>query len=185
MRIITGKARGAKLVTLEGDNTRPTSEMAKEAVFSAIQFDLDSRTILDIFAGSGQMGLEALSRGGLKCTFVDNNNDAVKIIKQNVAKTGFDEQSEVILSDWKAFIKQNAGKRQYNLVFVDPPYAYSLCADVLKRLTEAEMLSPGAIVVLESGSDEYLFAPGFKVRKKQRYGRAFVTILEKETEESE
>ena len=179
MRIITGKARGIKLVTLEGEATRPTTEMTKEAVFSSIQFDIEGRRVLDIFAGSGQMGLEALSRGAESCTFTDNNPDAIKIITQNYQKSKL-EGGTVLLADWKAFIKKGGNGKKYNLVFVDPPYAAALCGDVLRRLIEGELLDEKAIVVLESGSDEYISADGFQIKKHAKYGKSFITILEKQ-----
>ena len=93
MRIITGSAKGKKLVSLEGDATRPTSERIKEAIFSSIQFDLEGRRVLDLFAGSGQMGLEALSRGASKATFIDLSREAMDIVKQNAKTTGFFEKT--------------------------------------------------------------------------------------------
>ena len=98
MRIITGKAKGVRLATLAGDSVRPTTEMAKEGIFSAIQFDLAEKSFLDLFAGSGQMGLEALSRGAKSATFVDASEDSIKIIRKNVEKTGMNLQSKVIRS---------------------------------------------------------------------------------------
>ena len=96
MRVITGRARGIKLVTLEGEMTRPTSERAKEAIFSMIQFDLEGRRVLDLFAGSGQMGIEALSRGAAQAVMVDQSKDAIAIIKQNVEKTKLSEGAVVV-----------------------------------------------------------------------------------------
>jgi len=180
MRIITGLAKGIRLDTLEGNATRPTTEIVKEAIFSQLQFDLDSRIVLDLFAGSGQMGLEALSRGASHCTFIDNSSDAIKIVKRNVEKTRLGEKSTVLLADWKAFIKKGHGDKQFNLVFVDPPYAQALTSDVFRRLISENVLGNGAIVVLESGSDEYISAEGFTIRKKQKYGKSYITILEKD-----
>ena len=122
MRIITGIARGIKLETLEGEATRPTSEVVKEAIFSAIQFEINDRIVLDLFGGSGQMALEALSRGALKATIVDNSRQATDIIKANAQKTGLFQKCRIAAMDWKDFVKGASGREKYDLVILDPPY---------------------------------------------------------------
>ena len=119
MRIITGSARGAKLETLEGLETRPTSERVKEAVFSMIQFEVEGRQVLDLFGGSGQMALEALSRGAEKATIVDNNPQAVNVIKKNAKHTGLYEKTVVLNSDFRSFIRGNKGKMAFDIIFLD------------------------------------------------------------------
>ena len=190
MRIITGSATGKKLVSLEGDNTRPTSERIKEAIFSSIQFDVEGRYVLDLFAGSGQMGLEALSRGAAKATFIDLSREAMDIVKQNAKITGFFNTSHFLVSDWRNYIRKAAGREQYDLVFVDPPYAMQCCADAAAYLAKAELIIPGAIVVLESGEEEILMddprLSGYKVIKSTHYGKkTFVNILFYEGKEAE
>ena len=190
MRIITGTAKGKKLVSLEGDATRPTSERIKEAVFSSIQFDVEDRYVLDLFAGSGQMGLEALSRGAAKATFIDLSREAMDIVKQNAKITGFFNTSHFLVSDWRNYIRKAAGREQYDLVFVDPPYAMQCCADAAAYLAKAELIIPGAIVVLESGEEEILMddprLSGYKVIKSTHYGKkTFVNILFYEGKEAE
>ena len=190
MRIITGTAKGKKLVSLEGDATRPTSERIKEAVFSSIQFDVEGRYVLDLFAGSGQMGLEALSRGAAKATFIDLSREAMDIVKQNAKITGFFNTSHFLVSDWRNYIRKAAGREQYDLVFVDPPYAMQCCADAAAYLAKAELIIPGAIVVLESGEEEILMddprLSGYKVIKSAHYGKkTFVNILFYEGKEAE
>ena len=182
MRIITGSAKGKKLVSLEGDATRPTSERIKEAIFSSIQFDLEGRRVLDLFAGSGQMGLEALSRGASKATFIDLSREAMDIVKQNAKTTGFFDQSHFLVSDWRNFIRKASGREQFDLVFVDPPYAMECCADAAKYLAEKELIIPGAIVVLESGEEEISLddprLSGYRSIKSTHYGKkTFVNIL--------
>ena len=154
MRIITGSAKGKKLVSLEGDATRPTSERIKEAVFSSIQFDVEGRRVLDLFAGSGQMGFEALSRGAQKATFIDLSREAMEIVKQNARITGFFDVSHFLVSDWRNYIRKASGREQYDLVFVDPPYAMECSEDAARRLAAAGLLAKGAIVVLECGAEE-------------------------------
>ncbi len=190
MRIITGTAKGKKLVSLEGEATRPTSERIKEAVFSSIQFDVEGRRVLDLFAGSGQMGLEALSRGAEKATFIDLSREAMEIVKQNVKITGFADKCHYLVSDWRNYIRKASGREQYDLVFVDPPYAMECCADAANYLAEKDLIIPGAIVVLESGEEEIDPADerlsGYRVIKSTHYGKkTFVNILFYEGREAE
>ncbi len=182
MRIITGSAKGKKLLSLEGDATRPTSERIKEAVFSSIQFDVEGRRVLDLFAGSGQMGLEALSRGAQKATFIDLSREAMEIVKQNCRNTGFFDVSHFLVSDWRNYIRKASGREQFDLVFVDPPYAMECCADAAAYLAKTELIIPGAIVVLESGEEEISMddprLSGYRVIKSTHYGKkTFVNIL--------
>ena len=182
MRIITGSAKGKKLVSLEGDATRPSSERIKEAVFSSIQFDVEGRRVLDLFAGSGQMGLEALSRGASKATFIDLSREAMEIVKQNAKLTGFFDKSHFLVSDWRNYIRKASGREQFDLVFVDPPYAMECCADAAAYLAKTELIIPGAIVVLESGEEEIDLADprlsGYRAIKSTHYGKkTFVNIL--------
>ena len=148
MRIITGKSRGVKLLTLEGTNTRPTSERAKEAVFSMLSFDIEGRDILDLYAGSGQMGLEALSRYAASATFVDNSKEAIDIINKNVIKTKLIDGAKVIKSDVNSFLVRARG--QYDIVFIDPPYALRAVCPALRLLLDKNLLKPTSIIVCES-----------------------------------
>ena len=174
LRIITGTAKGKKLKTLEGEATRPTSERIKEAIFSSIQFDIEGRRVLDLFAGSGQMGLEALSRGAVSVMFVDSSREAIEIVKDNVRSTGFEKESKHTVSDWRNFIRKASSRgERYDLVFVDPPYADECCADAAMRLASGGMLAIGAIVVLESGTEEIDIESlaGFELLKSKDYGK--------------
>ena len=182
MRIITGKARGIKLNTLEGENTRPTSERAKEAVFSMIQFDLEGREVLDLFAGSGQMGLEAVSRGAASATFIDKSKDAAKIISQNMEKTKLSEFCRLFNSDVQDYIRVTKGRKKYDVVFIDPPYALRAVVPTLKALLDADMLKPTSIIVCESEEADIFeadaaFAEKFEVIKRAKYGVAHITII--------
>ena len=173
MRIITGSAKGKKLTTLEGDATRPTSERIKEAIFSSLQFDIENRRVLDLFAGSGQMGLEALSRGAAEATFIDSANEAIAVCKENAKRTSLFDQCRFLVSDYRNFIRKAAHERAYDLVFIDPPYAMACCAEALRRLTEAGLLLTGALVVLESGEEaiDRESLVGFEVQKSAQYGK--------------
>ena len=186
LRIITGTAKGKKLKTLEGEATRPTSERIKEAVFSAIQFDLEDRRVLDLFAGSGQMGLEALSRGASSVMFIDSAREAMEIVKENAKYIGFFDKCRYLVSDYRNYIRKASGKDKFDLVFIDPPYAMECSVDALRRLAEADLLANGAIAVLESGEEDIDLASltGFEIIKSTHYGKkSFVNILlYKETE---
>ena len=183
MRIITGKARGIKLATLEGDNTRPPSERAKEAVFSMLQFEIEGRRVLDLFAGSGQMGLEAMSRGAEFVMFVDAAPDAVAVVKENAKKCNFFEDCRYLISDYRNYLRKAAGRDSFHLVFLDPPYALHCASDVLHRLLDGEFLAAGCVVVVESEEEDVFagdaaLASRFSVRKATRYGRTWIHILD-------
>lgn len=180
MRIITGSARGIKLATLEGDATRPTSERAKEAVFSMIQFDIEGRTVLDLFAGSGQMGLEALSRGAAGATFVDSSNAACDIVCTNAKKTGLEEKCRVFCRDYKSFLQREKGK--FDIVFIDPPYAMRAVPDALSILLENVMLKKTSIIVCESAEEDIFegrddLRERFEIMRASRYGAAHITLI--------
>ena len=182
MRIITGTARGKILKTLEGEATRPTAEKVKEAVFSAIQFEIEGRSFLDLFAGSGQMGLEALSRGASCATFIDASADAMAVIKENARKTGFFDRSHFLISDYRNYIRKAAGRDAFDIIFVDPPYAERCAGDAIERILKASLAKRGALFIAES-EEENIFEgrealwEKFTVIKKKKYGRTHITIL--------
>lgn len=175
MKIITGSAKGKRLVSLEGDATRPTSERIKEAIFSSIQFDVDSRRVLDLFAGSGQMGLEALSRDAQSAMFIDSSMDAMQIVKTNAKATGFFDKCHYLVSDFRNFARKYSGREPYDLIFIDPPYALNCATEAVQRLLRAELIAKGALVVLELGTEEPNFTDApyldFDVQKLTHYGK--------------
>ena len=182
MRIITGKAKGTVLKAPQGEATRPTADRVKEAVFSMLQFDIEDRTVLDLFAGSGQMGLEALSRGSSKAVFVDKSKDAVKAIKENIAKTKLTDKAEVYQGDSLDYIKRNEGVK-FDIIIIDPPYALGKYKPSLNALLKADMLKPTTFIVCESGTDEIFdgdksLEDAFCVAKQTKYGKTFITILQ-------
>jgi 16S rRNA (guanine(966)-N(2))-methyltransferase RsmD len=173
LKIITGTAKGKQLKTLEGDATRPTSERIKEAIFSSIQFDIENRRTLDLFAGCGQLGLEALSRGASSCMFIDSSREAMDIVKANAASSGLANSCKYLVSDSRNYIRKASGREVFDLVFIDPPYALECSADMMRRLAAGGMLAKGAIVVCESGTeviDEKSFTD-FEVLKSRSYGK--------------
>ena len=157
MNIITGSARGMNLKTLEGEATRPTLQRAKEVIFSAIQFDIEGRRVLDLFAGSGQMGLEALSRGAERCVFVDKSPDAFEVIKANAQKTHLYKNCRIVSSDYADYLL--SAKRSgavFDIVFLDPPYDSGLLAPALKSVCVNGLLSDTATVIAEWEKDTLL-----------------------------
>lgn len=143
MRVITGNARGKKLKTLESLEIRPTSDMVKEAIFSIIQFDLPEASVLDLFAGSGQLGIEALSRGAKHCVFVDKNRAAYNVVNENIENCGFKKNSRVLLMDSLDYLK--TAKKGLDIALLDPPYRMGLIEKALPLLDNK--LNPSAIVV--------------------------------------
>ncbi len=182
MRIITGSARGTKLITLDGEEvTRPTTERVKEALFSMIQFDIEGRRVLDLFAGSGQLGLEALSRGAAIATFADIDRNACEIIKKNAQKTKLYEKSRVLNTDYKAVIRGCQGREKFDIVFLDPPYADGLVEDAIARMLRADILSDYAMIICESDRETPFSAEGFVEKRFVKYSKTYITLLVRET----
>lgn len=190
MRVITGSAKGIRLQTPEGETTRPTSERAKEALFSMIQFEVEGRRVLDLFAGSGQLGIEALSRGAAQAAFADSSNAAIAAIRANLQKTKLQEKACVFAGDGLSFLRQNRSQK-FDLVFLDPPYALGLVPQALGLLCGQKMLLPGALLLCETGAPEDVFGAGdglaaaFTVRTLKKHGVAYLTLLEYREKESE
>ena len=184
MRVITGSARGRRLLELEGLETRPTTDRVKEGVFSALQFDMEDRRVLDLFAGTGQMGIECLSRGAASAVFVDRRKDAAQLVKKNLALTNLQDRARVVNGDSLAFL---AGTREtFDLVFLDPPYASGLLEELLERVTASgfDILNPYGIIVAEHPADRLLAVPaGYRLRKTYRYGKIAVTLFRREGNE--
>ena len=174
MRVITGSARGRRLETLHGETTRPTTEKVKESLFSAIQFDIEGRRVLDLFAGSGQLGIEALSRGASGCVFVDRNTDAVQIIRRNLQHTGFSSQAQVLGADALTYLNRPGDR--FDLVFLDPPYGSELLLPALDKV--APLVNDGGILVCETEGETQLpeRVDRFAVARTYRFGRICVWL---------
>ena len=184
MRIITGSARGTKLRTLDGNDTRPTTEICKEGVFSAVQFDIADRYVLDLFSGSGQMALEALSRGADKAVMIDNSRKACEVIKANAEAAKLIKRCRIVCNDWQDFVRYSSGKEKFGLVFLDPPYTPDLLDSIIKKLVDSDLLTDDAIIIAESARDGVPQPfEGFRT-KLYRYGKTFVSILRREKTES-
>ena len=185
MRVITGSARGRRLLELEGMETRPTTDRVKEGVFSALQFDIEGRRVLDLFAGTGQMGIECLSRGAARAVFVDRRKDAADLVKKNLALTGLADRASVVRGDSLAFLAETGDR--FDLVFLDPPYASGLLERALERLAAPgfDILNPYGIIVAEHPAETSLPvpAPPVRVLRTYRYGKIAVTFLRREGNE--
>ena len=179
MRVITGKARGIQLKTPDGMLTRPTADRVKEALFSIINFDIPGARVLDLFAGTGQMGIEALSRGAEYAVFVDAREDACRLVRENLKRTKLEKEAKVIRSDYLDYL--NRCREQYDIIFLDPPYAEVFLENALKRITEIDILSQGGIIVTERplGKDLPWEFPGYERSKDYKYGKTVLTIYRK------
>ncbi len=189
MRIITGKAKGIRLKTLEGTATRPTAERVKEAVFSTLQFDLEGRCVLDLFSGSGQMGLEAVSRGASHAYLIDKSADAIQVIQSNARNTGLSEACTIIKMDFADFMLQNRAK-PFDIIFLDPPYALKLYIPALQGILNHHLLKSTGIIICESNYEDIFgtndtLASHFRIIKHSKYGKIHITLLSLASEESE
>ena len=176
MRVIAGTARSIPLLSRDGLDTRPTADRVKEAIFSAIQFEVEGRRVLDLFAGSGQMAIEALSRGAAEAVLVDQSKESISIIKQNLNKTRLAERARVVCSDYMEFL--NKAKGGFDLIFLDPPYREKFLENALKRISEIDILKSGGIIVCERLADTALpdAYTGFRRVKDYRYGKTGITV---------
>ena len=180
MRVISGKARGVSLKTPEGLKTRPTADRVKEAMFSIIQFDLPGARVLDLFGGTGQLGIEAISRGAASATFVDESDSACRLIRENLKRTGFSTEGEVVRGDYASFLHRCDDV--FDIILLDPPYAEVFLENSLKIITEIDILQSGGIIVTERPFDKPLDCEldGFVRSKDYKYGKTLLTLFRKE-----
>lgn len=180
MRIISGKRKGIMLKSPEGETTRPTADRVKEGLFSAIQFDLADAVVLDAFAGSGQLSLEALSRGASFAVLCEKEKGALKVIAENIKKTESGSSTEVLPIPVEQATEQLKQHAPFTLVFLDPPYKSLLWADTIKMLETEKLLSDHCILVCECPR-EYSFPEEFEryQQREYRYGSTKVVVLRK------
>ncbi len=179
MRVITGKARGVSLKTPDGMLTRPTADRVKEALFSILNFDIPGANVLDLFGGTGQLGIEALSRGARHAVFVDAREEACKLIQENLRRTKLEGEGRVVRSDYLAYLNRCAEK--YNIIFLDPPYGEDFLETALKRITEIDILQSDGIIVTERplGKDLSMEFDGYTRSKDYKYGKTLLALYRK------
>ena len=180
MRVITGKARGVNLKTPEGLQTRPTTDRVKEALFSIIQFDVPTARVLDLFGGTGQLGIEALSRGAKSAVFVDSGDKACALIRENLKRCKMENEATVIRADYLEYLKRC--RQKFDILFLDPPYAEVFLENALKSITEIDILESGGIIVAERpvGKDLPWDFSGYTRSKDYKYGKTLITLYRKD-----
>ena len=180
MRVITGKARGVALKTPEGLQTRPTTDRVKEALFSIIHFDIPGARVLDLFGGTGQLGIEALSRDAKHAVFVDEQESACKLIKENLRRTKLESCAQVLRCDYLSYLDRCRDK--FDIILLDPPYAEVFLENSLKMITEIDILQSGGIIVTERPLEKQLFIdfPGYSRSRDYKYGKTLLTLYRKD-----
>ena len=183
MRIISGTAKGTKLYTLEGDNTRPTLDRVKESLFNIIQGEIEDSVVLDLFSGSGAIGLEFASRGAKKVYLNDNSEEAVQIIKQNIDKTHLSEKVEIYNLDFLKLIQKLQGK-SFDIIYLDPPYKTDFIIQSLNELLKFKMITQETLIILETDDEKRIieeieFESKFQITDKRKYGKAYIIFLKK------
>lgn len=183
MRVITGSARGRRLKELEGMETRPTTDRVKEGLFNILQFDIEGRRVLDLFAGTGQLGIECLSRGAASAVFVDRRADAVKLIRENLKATGLEDRARVAAGDSMEYLK--SFREPFELIFLDPPYEAGLLEPALAHIAKFDILSPHGIIVAEHPAGRVLpaLAPPYRIHRTYRYGKIGLTVYHRDGNE--
>ena len=182
MRVITGKARGTKLSSIESLSTRPTLDRVKESLFNIIQNNLKGAVILDLFAGSGQLGIEALSRGADKAYLCDINRDAVKMIKQNLEKTKLKDKAVVINEDYKKALRILNTNEKFDIIFIDPPYKEDIAVDSIIDIIHESRLKENGIMIIETDEIERDLREinkieNIKIIDQRKYGRASLIFI--------
>lgn len=182
MRVITGSARGRRLKELQGMDTRPTTDKVKEGLFSVIQFDIEGRRVLDLFAGTGQLGIEALSRGAASAVFVEKRADAVGLIRENLEVCHLTENARVHNGDALAYLRSG---EKFDLIFLDPPYDSTLLDQALETITAFDICRAHGIIVAESALEKVLppLAPPYRLYREYRYGKIKLTVYHRDGNE--
>ena len=180
MRVVAGSARGRRLKELQGMDTRPTTDKVKESLYNIIQFEIPDRKVLDLFGGTGQLGIEALSRGAKAATFVDASDAACRLIRENLRRTRFEQEGRVVKSDYLSYLTRC--KETYQIIFLDPPYAEVFLENALKCITEIDILQSGGIIVAERplGKELPWDFQGFTRSKDYKYGNTLLTLYRKD-----
>ena len=182
MRVITGSARGRRLKELEGMETRPTTDRVKEGLFNVLQFDIEGRRVLDLFAGTGQLGIECLSRGAASAVFVDRRPDAVKLIRENLKLCDLTDRARVVAGDSMEFLK--SVREKFDLVLLDPPYQAELLEAAIAHIARHDLLAPHGMMAAEHPADKPLpaLSAPYRMGRTYRYGKIAVTIYHRDGE---
>ena len=178
MKVISGILRGRLIEGYNIEGTRPTMDRVKESLFGMIQDNIKGSIVLDLFAGSGGLGIEAISNGAKLCYFTDNNNEVIKILNNNINKLNIKDKSKVILTDWKKFLNEcNAKNIKFDLIFVDPPYDYDVYEKILEKVSTLDLLNKDGLIILEHANltlkDKY---NNLTLYKERKYGNKSVNI---------
>ena len=177
MKVISGTLKGRNIEGYNIDGTRPTMDRVKESLFAMIQDHIKDSTVLDLFAGSGQLGIEAISNGANICYFIDHNNEVTKVLNKNIDNLNIKDKSKVILTDWKKFLNESANKIKFDLIFVDPPYDYDVYEKILEKVISLNLLNKDGVIILEHANlklkDEY---HNLILYKSKKYGAKSVNI---------
>ena len=180
MRIISGKARGTKLYTLEGENTRPTIDRVKESVFSIIQGKIEGARVLDLFAGSGAIGLEFLSRGAEEAILCDDSREAIGIIKKNIEKTHMEERVQLLNIDFEKCLEKLKNNK-FDIIYLDPPYETNYVEKSIKKIISFEIAKDDSLIIIETDDEKRIEKEieslGVKIVDKRKYGRATIIFL--------
>lgn len=174
MRVISGKARGTSLYSLEGSHTRPTTDRVKESMFSIINFNIPDAVVLDLFSGSGALGIEAISRGAKKCYFVENSKQAADIVRKNIEKTNCTENAILKITDFKAFL--NSADENFDVILLDPPYNKKMCDEAMKIIYERNLLKDNGVIMCETEYGEVI-TTDFTKKKDYKYGKTMLSVF--------
>ncbi len=176
MRVISGSARGTKLLCPEGLSVRPTHDRVKEALFSMLTGQVAEASVLDLFAGSGALGIEALSRGAAQAIFVDASARSLSVTEENLKKTRLAERAKLLKSDYLAFL--NVATQPFDLIFLDPPYRENMLLPALQKIKERNLLKPDGLIYCETeGEPPVEIANLFNIVRDKKYGRARILLL--------
>lgn len=183
MRVISGTARGKKLLSLEGLNTRPTLDRVKEALFNIIQFKIPNSNVLDLFSGSGALGIEALSRGANSAVFSDNNRDAIEIITKNIENTKIGKKAKIIKGDYNLVLDKLVNSK-FDIIFLDPPYKEDFALLAIKKIIEYDMITKDGVIIIETNDankiKEISKIDNIEIFDERKYGKVILIFIRKE-----